>query len=108
LDAGGVFLGRDTFDFPRFNFCDAAASFGFPRSRHGRLDAAVPRDHDAVNQFRHDLARHLAGFLDDLIQCYWHGASLAHTMNFDKGEAEAEEKTSETVIQKIFDELPVP
>jgi hypothetical protein len=28
--------------------------------------------------------------------------------NFDKGEAEAEEKTSETVIQKIFDELPVP
>ena len=23
-------------------------------------------------------------------------------------EAEAEEKTSETVIQKIFDELPVP
>ena len=29
-------------------------------------------------------------------------------MNFDKSEAEAEEKTSETVIQKIFDELPVP
>jgi hypothetical protein len=29
-------------------------------------------------------------------------------MNFDKREAEAEEKTSETVIQKIFDELPVP
>ena len=28
-------------------------------------------------------------------------------MNFDKSEAEAEEKTSETVIQKIFDELPV-
>jgi len=25
-----------------------------------------------------------------------------------KWEAEAEEKTSETVIQKIFDELPVP
>ena len=25
-----------------------------------------------------------------------------------KREAEAEEKTSETVIQKIFDELPVP
>jgi hypothetical protein len=25
-----------------------------------------------------------------------------------KSEAEAEEKTSETVIQKIFDELPVP
>ena len=29
-------------------------------------------------------------------------------MNFDKSKAEAEEKTSETVIQKIFDELPVP
>jgi hypothetical protein len=29
-------------------------------------------------------------------------------MNFDKGQAEAEVKTSETVIQKIFDELPVP
>ena len=29
-------------------------------------------------------------------------------MNFDKNQAEAEEKTSETVIQKIFDELPVP
>ncbi len=29
-------------------------------------------------------------------------------MNFDKSRAEAEEKTSETVSQKIFDELPVP
>ena len=29
-------------------------------------------------------------------------------MNFDKGQAGAEEKTGETVIQKIFDELPVP
>ncbi len=29
-------------------------------------------------------------------------------MNLDKGEAETEDKTSETVIQKIFDELPVP
>jgi len=29
-------------------------------------------------------------------------------MNFDKGEAGAGEKASETVIQKIFDELPVP
>ncbi len=30
------------------------------------------------------------------------------SLNFDKGEAGAGEKTSETVIQKIFDELPVP
>jgi hypothetical protein len=29
-------------------------------------------------------------------------------MIFDNLEAEAEEKTSETVIQRIFDELPVP
>ncbi len=29
-------------------------------------------------------------------------------MNFDKSQAGAEEKTSETVIQKIFDELPAP
>jgi hypothetical protein len=29
-------------------------------------------------------------------------------MNCYKSQAEAEEKTSETVIQKIFDELPVP
>ena len=29
-------------------------------------------------------------------------------MNFDKSQAETEEKTGETVIQKIFDELPVP
>jgi len=29
-------------------------------------------------------------------------------MNFDKGDAETEDKTGETVIQKIFDELPVP
>ena len=29
-------------------------------------------------------------------------------MNCDQDEAEAEEKTSETVVQKIFDELPVP
>jgi hypothetical protein len=29
-------------------------------------------------------------------------------MNFDKSKTEAEEKTSEIVIQKIFDELLVP
>ena len=29
-------------------------------------------------------------------------------MNFDTKQSEAEEKTSETVIQKIFDGLPVP
>jgi hypothetical protein len=33
---------------------------------------------------------------------------LRHTTNFDKGEAGAGVKTSETVTQKIFDELPVP
>ena len=66
-------------------------SFGFPRFSNGRLNAAVPGDHDAVNQFRHDLAWHLARFLDNLIQCYWHGASLAHTVNVDKGEAEKSE-----------------
>jgi hypothetical protein len=39
---------------------------------------------------------------------FLHAASLAHEMNFDKGEAEGEKETSETVIRKIFDELPVP
>jgi hypothetical protein len=29
-------------------------------------------------------------------------------MNFDRSQAAAEEKTSETVIHNIFDELPVP
>jgi hypothetical protein len=29
-------------------------------------------------------------------------------MNFDKSHAEPGDKTGETVIQKIFDELPVP
>ncbi len=29
-------------------------------------------------------------------------------MNFDKSEVEAGGKCSETIIQKIFDELPVP
>ena len=29
-------------------------------------------------------------------------------MNFNKSQAGAGEKTSETVIRKIFDELPVP
>ena len=29
-------------------------------------------------------------------------------MNCDQNEVEAEEKASETVVQKIFDELPVP
>ena len=29
-------------------------------------------------------------------------------MSFAKGQAEAEDKTRETIIQKIFDELPVP
>jgi len=43
-----------------------------------------------------------------LIQCYRHGPNLAYPKGFDNLEAEAEEKTSETVIQKIFDELPVP
>ena len=41
-------------------------------------------------------------------ELFLHAASLAHEMNFDKGEAGAGEKTSETVSQKIFDELPVP
>jgi hypothetical protein len=43
-----------------------------------------------------------------LIQRHRHEASFTHEVNFDKCEAEAEEKTSERVIQKIFDELPVP
>lgn len=29
-------------------------------------------------------------------------------MNFDKSQAEAGKKTSEAIIQKIFDERPVP
>jgi len=29
-------------------------------------------------------------------------------MNFDNSKTEAEKKNSETVIQKTFDELPVP
>ena len=90
------FLQRNAFDLARFDLRDAAVSFGFPRFRHGRLQSAVPRDHDAVNQFRHDLARHLAGFFDNLIQCHWHGASFAHEPNFDKGEA------GERVLQKFL------
>jgi len=35
-------------------------------------DSAVPRDHDAVNQFRYDLARQLAGFFDNLIKRHRH------------------------------------
>jgi hypothetical protein len=35
-------------------------------------------------------------------------AELPHCRVAITYEAEAEEKTSETVIQKIFDELPVP
>ena len=108
MDAGGVFLGRNAFDFPRFNFCDAAVSFGFPRPDHGRLNAAVSRDQDAINQFRHHLNRHFTGFVNDLVQCNRHGASLTRRMNFDKSHAGTEEKTSETIIQKIFNELPVP
>jgi len=108
LDAGGIFLGRNALDYPRFNFCDAAVGFGFPRSGHRRVHTAVPSDQDAINQFRHDFNRHVPGLFDDLIQCHRHGLNLAHLVEFDNLEAEAEEKTSETVIQKIFDELPVP
>jgi hypothetical protein len=43
-----------------------------------------------------------------LIKRNRHGAILAYELNFDKGEAGAGEKTSETVNRKIFDELPVP
>ena len=68
----------------------------------------MSRDENAINQFRHDLNRHFASFVNDLIQCDRHGVSLARGMNFDKGQAEAEEKAIETVIQKISDELPVP
>jgi hypothetical protein len=50
--------------------------------------------------------RHLAGFFNNLIKRNRHGASLAHTMNFDKGEAGAGEKTGETVSQKIFANCP--
>ena len=39
---------------------------------------------------------------------FLHAASLAHERNFDKGEAGAGEKTSETVIRKIFHERPGP
>ena len=35
-------------------------------------DSDVPRDHDAVNQFRYDLARQLAGFFDNLIKRHRH------------------------------------
>ena len=107
MDTGGVFLGRDAFDFARINLRNAAGSFGFPRPCQRRLYAAVPCDHDAIDQFRHDLNWHLAGFVNDLIQCHRHEPNLAHVVRFDNPEAEAEEKTSEMVIQKIFDELPV-
>ena len=41
-------------------------------------------------------------------ELFLHAASFAHKLNFNKGEAGAGEKTGKTVIQKIFDELPVP
>ncbi len=68
----------------------------------------MPCDQDAVHQFRYNLAWHFTGFLNNLIQRDRHGLNLAHPVYFDNLEAEAEEKTSETVIQKIFDKLPVP
>ncbi len=102
------FLQRHTFDLARFNFRNATISFRLPRGSDGCIHAAVPRDHDAVNQFGDHLNRHLAGLFDNLIQRHRHDASLTQPIDFDKGEAEAEEKRSETVIQKIFDELPLP
>lgn len=66
----------------------------------------MPRDQDAVNQFRHDLARHLAGFVDNLIQCHRHAASLAYEKNFDKGAAGAGEETSEPSSRKTLLNCP--
>jgi len=40
--------------------------------------------------------------------CVRHDDKITSAISRRKREAEAEEKTSETVIQKIFDELPVP
>jgi hypothetical protein len=91
---------------PGFDVRNATAGFRLPRGINGRFDAAMPRDQDAIHQFRDYLAWHLAGFFDDLIQCHRHGLNLAHLAGFDN--LEAEEKTTETIVQKIFDELPVP
>ena len=102
------FFQRHTLDPARFNVGDAPGRFCLPCGGNGRVHAPVSRDENAINQFRHDLNRHFASFVNDLIQCDRHGVSLARGMNFDKGQAEDEDKTSETIIQNIFNELPVP
>lgn len=66
----------------------------------------MPGDQNAIHQFRDHFVRHLPGFLDDLLQSQWHGQNLSHSAGFDN--SEAGEQTTETIVQKIFDELPVP
>jgi hypothetical protein len=102
------FFQRHPFNLASFDFSNAAVRFRLPCIRYGGLQPAMPRNKNTIHQFRHHLTGHFPGFLNDLIQCHRHGPNLAHPGCFDNLEAETEEKTSETVIQKIFDELPVP
>jgi hypothetical protein len=43
----------------------------------------MPRSHDAVYQFGHNLARHFTGFFDNLIQRNRHELTVAHELSFD-------------------------
>ena len=52
------FFERNTFDGSRFNFRDAPVCFSLPSSRNRRDNATLPRGHDSVYQFGHNLARH--------------------------------------------------
>jgi hypothetical protein len=113
MDASGIFLRRDTFNFPRFDFRDPEVSLGFPRGSNRSIHLTVPGDQYPIHQFRHHLAGHFAGFLDNLIQCHRHGPSLAQPAGFDNLEADTlklrpEEISSETGQSEFCDDLPGP
>jgi hypothetical protein len=85
------FLERNAFDFSGLDFCHPMVDLGFPRRGDRRVNAAVPRNHDPVNQFRDNFPRHFARLLYNLIQRHRHESSLAYKTNFDKSEGSQRE-----------------
>ena len=100
----GIFQGN-ALDLAGFNFRNAAAGLLLPVGVNGSINAAMSGNQNAILQFRHDFNWHLASLLNYLVQCDWHVANVADCKGFYNLEAEAENSTSEKVIQKIFDEL---
>ncbi len=94
------------FDLSGLDIGDAATGFRLPCRINRRFDPAMPCDQNAIHQLCDHHVRHLPGFFNYLFQCERHVTNLAQPEGFDN--PQPEKKTPEIIVQKIFDELPVP